>query len=161
MRISKTIGRTTEQLGPVIGRAADRWGRRWLIPAGLGIAALAGVALIFHAPVLLAALMVTVLSLGYDMTQPLLAGIVTTLDRERGGRTGDGTPCVCPVYWIRAGQPAFGGLLGLGFSRALLFFCAAQLLAALAAIPLYRSEKSPNIKTQQLAAAGIVCKSGT
>jgi predicted MFS family arabinose efflux permease len=27
-------------LGPVIGRAADRWGRQWLIPAGLGLAAL-------------------------------------------------------------------------------------------------------------------------
>src|SRR5204862_7967777 len=28
-------------LGPIIGRAADRWGRRWLVPAGLGIAAVA------------------------------------------------------------------------------------------------------------------------
>jgi len=26
--------------GPIIGRAADRWGRRWLLPAGLGIAGL-------------------------------------------------------------------------------------------------------------------------
>lgn len=73
-------------LGPAIGRAADRWGRRWLIPAGLGVAALAVVGLIFHMPVLLAALAVTLLSLSYDMTQPLLAGIVTALDRERGGQ---------------------------------------------------------------------------
>jgi MFS family permease len=28
-------------LGPIIGRAADRWGRRWLVPAGIAIAALA------------------------------------------------------------------------------------------------------------------------
>src|SRR5207237_1882845 len=33
-------------LGPPIGRLADRWGRRWLIPAGLGIAALAAGVLI-------------------------------------------------------------------------------------------------------------------
>jgi predicted MFS family arabinose efflux permease len=26
-------------LGPVIGRAADRWSRRWLLPAGIGLAA--------------------------------------------------------------------------------------------------------------------------
>ena len=147
-------------LGPVIGRAADRWGRRWLIPTGLGIAAIAGVALIFHAPVLLAALMVTVLSLGYDMTQPLLAGIVTTLDRERGGQA-MGLNVFALFTGFGLGSLVFGGLLGLGFSRALLFFCAAQLLAALAAIPLYRSEKSSNIKARQPAAAGIVCKSGT
>jgi len=29
--------------------------------------------------------MVTALSLGYDMTQPLLAGIVISLDAKRGG----------------------------------------------------------------------------
>lgn len=146
-------------LGPVIGRAADRWGRRWLIPAGLGIAAIAGVALIFHAPVLLAALMVTVLSLGYDMTQPLLAGIVTTLDRERGGQA-MGLNVFALFTGFGLGSLVFGGLLGLGFSRALLFFCAAQLLAALAAIPLYRSEKSPNIKAPQPTLQGTVCKSG-
>lgn len=33
-------------LGPIIGRGADRWGRRWLGPAGLGIAGLAAVFLI-------------------------------------------------------------------------------------------------------------------
>lgn len=40
---------------------------------------------ILEMPVVLAALMVTVLSLGYDMAQPLLAGIVTTLGRKRIG----------------------------------------------------------------------------
>lgn len=66
-------------LGPPIGRAADRWGRRWLIPAGLGIAAIAAAMLIGDIPLMAAALAVTLLSLGYDMTQPLLAGMVTTL----------------------------------------------------------------------------------
>jgi len=142
-------------LGPVIGRAADHWGRRWLIPAGLGIAAFAGVALILHVPILLAALTVTVLSLGYDMTQPLLAGIVTTLDRERGGQA-MGLNVFALFTGFGLGSLAFGGMLGLGFSRALLFFCAAQLLAAFAAIPLYCSEKSPNMNARQPKAAGIV-----
>lgn len=129
-------------LGPAIGRAADRWGRRWLIPAGLGIAAVAGMALVFDVPVLLAALMVTILSLGYDMTQPLLAGIVTTLDRERSGQA-MGLNVFALFTGFGLGSLIFGGLLGWGFSRVLVIFSAVQFVAALAAIPLYRSEKSP------------------
>jgi predicted MFS family arabinose efflux permease len=129
-------------LGPAIGRAADRWGRRWLIPAGLGIAALAGMALIFDMPVLPAALMVTVLSLGYDMTQPLLAGIVTTLDRERGGQA-MGLNVFVLFTGFGLGSIIFGALLDLGFPRAFFIFSAAQFLLALAALPLYRLEKVP------------------
>jgi len=73
-------------LGPIIGRLADRWGRRWLIPAGLGVAAVAALVLAVPAPLIAAAVAVTVLSLGYDMTQPLLAGIVTQLAPERPGQ---------------------------------------------------------------------------
>jgi predicted MFS family arabinose efflux permease len=127
-------------LGPVIGRAADRWGRRWMIPAGLGIAALAAGALIFRLPILAAALMVTVLSLGYDMTQPLLAGIVTTLDPERGGQA-MGLNVFALFTGFGLGSLIFGALLAPGFSRALLIFSVVQLLAALVAIPLYRSER--------------------
>src|SRR2546425_8451924 len=39
-------------LGPAIGRAADRWGRKWLIPTGLGIAALSAGALVPQLPIL-------------------------------------------------------------------------------------------------------------
>lgn len=73
-------------LGPIIGRAADRWGRRWLVPAGLGVAAIAAGVLIGDVSLVVAAVAVTLLSLGYDMTQPLLAGIVTDLGGKRGGQ---------------------------------------------------------------------------
>ena len=104
--------------------------------------------------------MVTVLSLGYDMTQPLLAGIVTTLDRERGGQA-MGLNVFALFTGFGLGSLIFGGLLNLGFSRVFLIFSAVQLLAALAAVPLYRSEKHPGVKAQQSAPArpaGIVCK---
>src|SRR5207245_2016297 len=42
-------------LGPPIGRLADRWGRRWLVPAGLGIAALAAGVLILDVSLVIAA----------------------------------------------------------------------------------------------------------
>lgn len=73
-------------LGPAIGRAADRWGRRWLVPLGLGISAVAAGLLMLDLPLLGAAVAVTMLSLGYDMTQPLLAGIVTALGGPRRGQ---------------------------------------------------------------------------
>ena len=144
-------------LGPIIGRTADRWGRRRLIPAGLGIAALAGVTLTFSTPVLLAGLMVTVLSLGYDMTQPLLAAIVTTLDRERGGQA-MGLNVFALFTGFGLGSLIFGGLLNRGFPRVFLIFSTVQFIAALAAVPLYRSEKNSGMKVPQSAPAEIVCR---
>ena len=48
----------------LIGRAADRWGRCSLIPSGLGIAALAGIAMIFQIPPNATTVAILVLSLG-------------------------------------------------------------------------------------------------
>jgi predicted MFS family arabinose efflux permease len=127
-------------LGPVIGRAADRWGRRWLVPAGLGVGALASLLLMPKLPLLAAALTVTVLSLGYDMTQPLLAGIVTALGgKERGGQA-MGLNVFMLFTGFGIGSYLFGEALRLGFGTALAIFTAVQLLATLAAIPLFRSE---------------------
>src|SRR3546814_8559389 len=71
-------------LGPVVGRLADQRGRARLIPLGLTVAAIAAGVLALSVPVGLAALAVALLSLGYDLTQPLLAGIVTDLSPKRG-----------------------------------------------------------------------------
>ena len=129
-------------LGPIIGRAADRWGRRWLVPAGLGIAALAAVFLILDVPVVVAALIVTLLSLGYDMTQPLLAGIVTALGGKRAGQA-MGLNVFALFTGFGIGSLLFGEALRLGFAEALAIFGVVQLVAAFAAIPLFRSETTP------------------
>src|SRR3546814_9404201 len=50
----------------------------------LGAVAAAG--LMLDMPLLAAAVAITVLSLGYDMTQPLFAGIVTSLGGQRPGQ---------------------------------------------------------------------------
>lgn len=126
-------------LGPPIGRAADRWGRRWLVPVGLGIAALAAGVLIFDIPLVVAAVAVTLLSLGYDMTQPLLAGIVTALGGQRGGQA-MGLNVFMLFTGFGLGSLLFGAALQLGFGAALAIFSAVQLGAAVAAIPSFRSE---------------------
>ncbi len=127
--------------GPLIGRMADRWGRSRLIPAGLAIGGASAAALALDLPVLAAALLVTVLSLGYDMTQPLLAGIVTDLGPNRGQAMGLNVFTLFTGFGM--GSLIFAWALGLGLGGALVLFGAVVLLAAVAALPLFRSEASP------------------
>jgi predicted MFS family arabinose efflux permease len=134
-------------LGPVIGRAADRWGRRWLIPAGLGIAAIAAILLIWEMPLPVAALAVTLLSLGYDMTQPLLAGIVTTLGGPQRGGQAMGLNVFMLFTGFGLGSLLFGVVLSLGFDPALVIFSAVQLGAAVVAVPFFRAETARRSRT--------------
>lgn len=127
--------------GPIIGRAADRWGRRWLIPLGLGTAVVCSALFILHLPLGITTLAVALLSLGYDLTQPLLAGIVTDLGGRRGGQA-MGLNVFALFTGFGFGSLLFGEALRLGFEPAFAIFSAVQLLAALLAIPLFRSETS-------------------
>ncbi|HEY0950531.1 MFS transporter [Nocardioides sp.] len=132
-------------LGPVIGRAADRWGRRWLIPAGIGLAATAALVLTPDLPLALATVAIVVLSLGYDMTQPLLAGIVTRLGTALGGGRG-GQAMGLNVFLLFTGSGLgsliFGSVVAAsGLASALLAFGAVQLVAGLLAVPLFRDEQ--------------------
>lgn len=128
-------------LGPVIGRAADRWGRRVLIPVGLALGSLAVLALVLPVPLVGAALAVTLLSLGYDMTQPLFAGIVTSLDPKRAGQA-MGLNVFCLFTAFGVGSFMFGELSRAGFAVALVAFAAVELVAALGALVLFRDEAS-------------------
>ncbi len=124
--------------GPVIGRAADRWGRGRLLPLGLAIGGTSAAALALELPVLVAALLVTVLSIGYDLTQPLLAGIVTDLGPNRGQAMGLNVFTLFTGFGL--GSLVFAGVLGLGIGAALVLFGSVILLAAVAAARLFRSE---------------------
>ena len=88
---------------------------------------------------MVAALAVTLLSLGYDMTQPLLAGIVTALGGQRGGQA-MGLNVFMLFTGFGLGSLLFGAALPLGFGAALALFSGVQLGAAVVAIPLFRSE---------------------
>lgn len=128
-------------LGPIIGRLADRWGRRWLIPAGLGVAAVAALVLAVPAPLIAAAVAVTVLSLGYDMTQPLLAGIVTQLAPERPGQA-MGLNVFCLFTGFGLGSLVFGVALRAGFTAAFVFSFSFQAALALLALFLFSTERN-------------------
>lgn len=125
-------------LGPVIGRRADRAGRARLIPTGVAIAGACALILAAHVSLAVAAVTVAVLSLGYDLTQPLLAGIVTQLSTQRGQAMGLNVFTLFVGFGL--GSLLFQALLQAGFTPALVSFGLGGLLAAAAAIPLFRSE---------------------
>ncbi len=125
-------------LGPVIGRLADKYGRSRLIPVGLMLAGMSAAALALDLPVIAAALLVTLLSLGYDLTQPLLAGIVTDLGPQRGQAMGLNVFTL--FVGFGTGSILFSAALRSGFGAALLIFGAVALLAGLVAFPFFYSE---------------------
>jgi predicted MFS family arabinose efflux permease len=127
--------------GPAIGRAADRYGRALLIPAGVAVSAVAAFALAVPLPLALAAVVAAGLSLGYDLTQPLLAGIVTDLP----GQLGQAVALMAVILFSGFGLGAlvFQAVLRFGFAAALLVFGAGAVLAAAAAIPAFAGERAP------------------
>jgi predicted MFS family arabinose efflux permease len=125
--------------GPMIGRMADRHGRGRLLPLGLLLGAVSAGALALDLPLLLAAAAVTVLSLGYDMTQPLLAGVVTALGGQRPGQA-MGLNVFMLFTGFGLGSLLFGESVRMGFGPALVLFAAVELALAVAAVRLFRAE---------------------
>ena len=125
--------------GPLIGRAADKWGRARLLPIGLALGALAAAVLLVDFPLMLAPVVVMVLSLGYDMTQPLFGGIVTALGGKRPGQA-MGLNVFALFVGFGLGSIVFGELLHAGFGPALWAFAAVELSLALGSLWLFRSE---------------------
>ncbi|SOJ53467.1 3-hydroxybenzoate transporter MhbT [Mycobacterium simulans] len=127
-------------LGPTIGHLADRYGRARIIPVGLAITACAAWLMSAEPPLVLAQAAIIALSVGYDTTQPLFAGIVTDLPGPRGQAIGLNT---CALFIGKgAGSLAFQALLlGVGFSGAFAGYATLALLATIAAVPLFRAER--------------------
>lgn len=127
-------------LGPLIGRAADHWGRARVIPAGVMLTAACALALAAPLPRLGVQTAIVLLSLGYDMTQPPLAGIVTDLPGHRGQAMG------LNVFTLFTGF-GLGALLfqatltAAGFPTAYLLFGGTAVIAAIAAIRLFTTER--------------------
>lgn len=135
-------------LGPIIGKLADKQGRRWLIPIGLLISALSALLLAINPQLLLAALAVTTLSLGYDLTQPLLAGIVTDVGKKQPGQA-MGLNVFMLFIGFGIGSFLFGQIIHLGLGTAFIIFALFEGVLTLAAVALFRSERKI-IKNQKL-----------
>lgn len=127
-------------LGPIIGKLADKQGRRWLIPIGLLISTLSALSLAINPPLLLAELAVTMLSFGYDLTQPLLAGIVTDVGKKQPGQA-MGLNVFMLFIGFGVGSFLFGQTIHLGLETAFIIFALFEGVLTLAAVALFRSER--------------------
>tara|TARA_R110002124_G_C8970138_1_gene514989 strand:- start:7076 stop:8293 length:1218 start_codon:yes stop_codon:yes gene_type:complete len=132
-------------LGSMIGRAADKWGRYRILVPGLGIAALAAALMATNVSLIMAAVAVTLISLGYDLTQPLFAGIVTELGGKKQGGQAMGLNVFALFTGFGLGSLFFGEIMRLGFNTALLIFTGIQIAVTLAAIPLFKTESSKTV----------------
>lgn len=125
--------------GPLIGRLADRHGRSGLVPLGVAVTAAATLLLAAPVPHSLVNPVIAVLSLGYDLTQPLLAGIVTDLP----GPPGQAVALMAVILFcgFGAGSLLFQAILPLGFPVALIAFGSLAVLAAGLAVPSFHDER--------------------
>lgn len=130
--------------GPFIGRMADRYGRGRILPIGLLISALAAYSLTWNSPLIITAFAVMFLSLGYDMTQPLLGGIVTTLGGQRPGQA-MGLNVFMLFVGFGVGSLLFGRALTMGFEQALTLFAIVEGFLTLASLRLFHSERPKTV----------------
>lgn len=123
-------------LGPVVGRLADRWGRRWLIRTGLFLAACCALLLTAPLPLIGATVVITALSAGFDLSHPLFSGMISALDPVRTAQAmALNTFGVFVGFGL--GSLAFGALYAaMGMTVALTIFGCFQLVLAAASLKL-------------------------
>ena len=109
-------------LGVTIGKMADRYGRRKLILTGLLTGVITVAILVFKFPLWIAGTAVAFLSLGYDMTQPLFAGLVTGLGNHSGRGLAVGLSASTLFLGYGTGALLFQFLLQQGLNTALTAF---------------------------------------
>jgi predicted MFS family arabinose efflux permease len=125
--------------GGVIGGWADRYGRRYVIPTGFLLAGVCALFLALPISSLLAALIITALSVGFEATHPLMSSITTSLDpKYRGQITGLAT--FAKFLGMAVGALLFERLMHISFSTALVAFAVSQILVGLGAIWAFRGE---------------------
>ena len=126
-------------LGPFIGKLADKFGRSKLLPLGLLLSALSSSILIFNFPLVVARIAVITLSLGFDLTQPLLAGIITQVGKEKGGQAMSVMAFMLFVGFGLGGY-LFGLAMQLSLTDALIIFSIFELILSGVAYIVFKKE---------------------
>ncbi len=127
-------------VSPLVGALADRVGRGRLIPGGLAAMALGALTIALQGPLALTLVGLGAVSLGLQLTYPLLAGLASEFAPQARGRA-LGLNTFSMFMGVGGGSLLVGALLPLGYGAA---FGAVALLAgvgALAALRRLRSER--------------------
>ena len=125
--------------GGMIGGWGDSYGRRYVVPLGFFWAGVCALSLGLPVSPVVAAVIITALSVGFEATHPLMSSIATSLDPGfRGQITGLAT--FTKFLGMGVGALAFQYLIGLSFGRALFVFGTSEIVVGLAAIFAFRNE---------------------
>lgn len=119
-------------LGKLIGGWADRFGRRYVVPAGFLWAATCAASLALPVPRWIAGATIAALSIGFDATHPLMSSIATSLDPKHRGQVTGMTGFV-NFLGMGLGALFFSRLLRFGFPTALMAFALFEGLVGIAA----------------------------
>jgi len=126
-------------LGKLIGGWADRFGRRYVVPAGFLWAATCAALLALPAPRWIAGVTIAALSIGFDATHPLMSSIATSLDPKHRGQVTGMTGFV-NFLGMGLGALFFSRLLRFGFPTALMAFALFEGLIGIAAWVCFQRE---------------------
>lgn len=124
--------------GPIIGKLADRYGRARIIPVGVTLTGVCALLLALPLGRFWVQIAIVLLSLGFDLTHPLLAAIATDLHGPRGQAVA--LMAFSLFMGFGLGSLLFEAALALGFTAALVIFGGVALIAAVAAARLFRNE---------------------
>ena len=126
-------------LGPLLGKLADRFGRDRIIPAGILVGALSAIILSMNPALAVSCVAIATLSLGFDLTQPLYAAIITTLSPKKGAATGLFAFFLFIGYGT--GSLIFSLLIGMGLNQTFLLFGIVAVAVSCMAVRQFRNEK--------------------
>jgi predicted MFS family arabinose efflux permease len=125
--------------GPIVGKLADRWGRARIIPVGVALTGTCALLLALPLPLNGVRVAIILLSLGFDLTHPLLAAIATDLRGARGQAVALMAFSLFTGFGL--GSLLFQAALALGFPGALGLFGVVAWAAAGGAAYLFRHER--------------------
>ncbi|WP_130856596.1 MFS transporter [Olivibacter jilunii] len=126
-------------LGPLLGRLADRYGRNKIIPVGLALSGITVLLLSQNFSLAASHVLVALLSLGFDLSHPLFAAIVTTFSSKKGIATGLFAFSLFTGYGL--GSLVLSLIVNIGLDSAFQLFGASILIAAVCSIFVFRNEK--------------------
>lgn len=126
-------------LGPLLGRLADRYGRNKIIPVGLSLSGVTVLLLSQNLSLAASHVLVALLSLGFDLSHPLFAAIVTTFSSKKGIATGLFAFSLFVGYGV--GSLVLSLIVNIGLDRAFQLYGIGILIAAVCSIVVFKNER--------------------